>query len=131
MLTRRSFFGVFGLLGLPGPSRPEPAPHHRVRLIVTTINGLVYYDGTRRRIAGLRPGERLVLRREPTNPYDERAIEVWTRQGYKLGYLPRRINAVPAALADQQWELSAEVAGVDVERWPYDCISIMVWGQPV
>jgi hypothetical protein len=36
-----------------------------------------------------RPGEQLLLRREPTNQFDQNAIYVETLGGAKLGYLPR------------------------------------------
>lgn len=37
----------------------------------------------------LEPGDPLVLRKEPENPYDAEAIKVETPEGLHLGYIPR------------------------------------------
>ena len=55
-------------------------------------------------------GETLVLRREPSNPYDALAIEVLTRSGFKLGYVPRRDNEPFARLIDDGRSVIARVA---------------------
>lgn len=40
------------------------------------------------------------MRREPLNPYDERAILILDGRGRKLGYVPRNRNEVLANLMD-------------------------------
>jgi len=47
-------------------------------------------DGINRQklIKELRPEERLILKREPDNPYDEYAIAVYNLSGQQLGYIP-------------------------------------------
>ncbi len=53
----------------------------------------------------LRPGDTLILKREPDNPYDRHAIQVlW--QGQLLGYVPRRNNQALAWALDQNRQLS-------------------------
>ena len=53
----------------------------------------------------LRPGDTLILKREPDNPYDRHAIQVlW--QGQLLGYVPRRNNQALAWALDQNPQLS-------------------------
>ena len=53
----------------------------------------------------LRPGDMLILKREPDNPYDRHAIQVlW--QGQLLGYVPRRNNQALAWAMDQNPQLS-------------------------
>ena len=42
----------------------------------------------------------LALLREPTNSYDAFAIQVVDGQKRKLGYMPRRMNHIPARLLD-------------------------------
>ena len=53
----------------------------------------------------LRPGDMLILKREPDNPYDRHAIQVlW--QGQLLGYVPRRNNQALAWAMDQNPQIS-------------------------
>lgn len=51
--------------------------------------------------------------REPQNPHDELAIEVYTREGEKLGYVPRIVNPIPFALADLEIAIGAEIAEME------------------
>ncbi len=53
-----------------------------------------YYDGIREVARKMRVGRQLVLGREPSNAYDEKAIEVFMQNGCKLGYVPRVDNAI-------------------------------------
>ena len=87
----------------------------RIALIDTPIAGLQYYDGRRSAVLqALRVGDELILRREPTNPHDELAIEVFTLTGLKLGYVPRVSNEVPARVADQGIELGVVIYEIDL-----------------
>ncbi|MEX0813648.1 MAG: HIRAN domain-containing protein [Chitinophagales bacterium] len=62
------------------------------------LRGLYYYDFEK--VANyLSSGNMLKLKREPDNPYDKYAIEVFFGK-YKLGYLPRAENKVMANLMD-------------------------------
>lgn len=80
-------------------------------LLETHIAGLVHYhiDAVADWIA---PGLALSLRREPANPHDELAIEIFTTDGFKLGYVPRQRNAVLGRLMDAGKLLLAEIAQV-------------------
>lgn len=55
-------------------------------------------------------GDRLSLVREPENPHDPCAIEVWWRNGVRLGHLPRRVAAEVAGPLDAGVALRAYVA---------------------
>ncbi|MFH7326886.1 HIRAN domain-containing protein [Desulfurivibrio sp. C05AmB] len=48
----------------------------------------------------LKERQALVLKREPENPHDPLAIAVHAVNGDKLGYLPWRLNEIPAGLMD-------------------------------
>ncbi len=86
-------------------------------MITVPIAGMYYYDGYDEEIYGeLSIGDELELRREPENPYDENAIEVYTRDGYKLGYVPKISNPIPASIADQDIAIGAEI--FDIESNP-------------
>ena len=91
-VTRRSLLAVLsGALGMavPAAAAAKPVPARRLlKLLETYVAGTRYYEARRVR-GGLRPGERLVLRREPENAFDDMAIEVFTGAGTKLGYARR------------------------------------------
>jgi hypothetical protein len=62
----------------------------------------------------------LVLVREPVNPHDEDAIAIH-RAGRRIGYIPRRHNAVLARLLDAGKCLTARVDRVvshEAAAWP-------------
>lgn len=63
----------------------------------------------------LRVGERLVLVREPDNPYDASAVRVEWR-GRKLGYVPRRENAAVARHLDRGTALEGRIAALRENR---------------
>ena len=55
------------------------------------LAGFVYYDG-KAVWERMKPGDRLALARDPSNPHDANAIRIaW--HGHMLGYVPRRDNA--------------------------------------
>lgn len=88
-----------------------------------SIAGLQFYDyGLVDELTGepLIPaaGDRLSLVREPENPHDARAVDVWWRNGIRLGHLPRRVAAEIAGPLDAGVALRAYVAhGGDGEAW--------------
>lgn len=54
-------------------------------MLHTKIAGVQYYRGE------ASPGEKVVLRREPTNKYDRNAIAVANVMGQQMGHIPRTI----------------------------------------
>lgn len=123
--TRRTLLAAMtGAVGLAGPAAgaATPAPMRRaLTLRETFVAGTAYYEARRVRGA-LRPGEFLVLRREPDNAHDELAIEVFTSAGAKLGYVPRADNEPFARLMDAGKPVRASVIDADPDR--YDDIRI-------
>ncbi len=57
-----------------------------------SIAGTTYYDYQQAELE-FQHGQRLILRAEPDNEHDHRAVEVLTQKNQKLGYLPRYQNA--------------------------------------
>jgi SWI/SNF-related matrix-associated actin-dependent regulator of chromatin subfamily A3 len=51
------------------------------------IVGVRYYDGY------ATPGEQVMVKREPGNPYDSNAIRINNVQGTQIGHLPRQLAA--------------------------------------
>lgn len=78
-------------------------PVARIVVQHAPLAGFVYYEG-RSLWTEMRPGDPLVLEREPDNPHDPRAIRL-TWRGHMLGYVPRRDNADLA----RQMDLGAQV----------------------
>ena len=113
-ITRRGILRAIGLgapLGtamLPGFRARRDAPERTVLREETTVAGIAYYDAERA-VPTLGAGSELVLRREPGNPYDPRAIEVLTADGTKLGYVWRVENEPLAAMMDAGVRLSGRV----------------------
>ena len=131
-ISRRDFLKVLGtatlspFVHLPPPTQASPANQaeaargvqaRKIYLITVDIAGFYFYDGMEEEVyERLAPGDELELRREPDNPHDTNAIEVYTQDGIKLGYVPRISNPIPAAIADQDIAIGAEIA--DMELYP-------------
>jgi hypothetical protein len=92
-------------------ARSEPWSPPAGTDLQTYVAGAAYYDASDV-FDGLRPGQMLALRRQPDNPHDRLAIEVLTADGRKLGYVPRGVNAAPAAAMDRGEQIDAWIAAV-------------------
>ncbi len=68
------------------------------------------YDGRQSAIWRLRLGQQLLLRREPWNKYDDRAVAVSTLSGDVIGYIPRKNVGWVSRLLDDGEQLQASVA---------------------
>lgn len=88
------------------------------------------------------PGDRLNLVREPENPHDSNAVQVWWRNSHMLGHLPRTVAAEVASLLDagvaarayvhtpgdgEAWSLRALVVGPAAEPWWARYIEGVAW----
>lgn len=102
----------------------SPAPYSAdLFLLRTEIAGTTHVVGIEELEPFLRPGDRLELIRVPDNPSDPNAIKIFTRDGVKLGYVPRKDNPILARLMDAGKLLHA----VLVEKsWQNDWLRIAV-----
>lgn len=81
----------------------------------TEVAGLQFYaygqvdELTGERVIPL-PGDRLNLVREPANEHDANAIQVWWRNSYMLGHLPRYLSQEMAPMLDAGAPARAYVA---------------------
>ena len=66
---------------------------------------------------GIRAGDKLILRREPENRFDENAILVLDATERKLGYLPEKDNTVFARLLDAGKYLYAKIDHVEENEY--------------
>jgi single-stranded-DNA-specific exonuclease len=70
------------------------------------LSGESYRQDT---IRHCREGERVILKREPDNPYDENAVAVFRQNGDQIAYLSRDNAAWVAHLMDEGKELEARI----------------------
>jgi len=75
---------------LPIPTETVAREQHEVWLQRSEVAGFQYYEGEKVRDS-LKVGDSLTLIREPDNPHDSYAVEVFW-QSHKLGYVPRYEN---------------------------------------
>ena len=74
----------------------------------------------------IRPGDKLLLKREPENRHDANAIRVeW--QGRQLGYVPRAENRALAAAMDRGEKVEARVAKLKKHRNPWQRVEFEVY----
>ena len=85
-------------------------------LMETYIAGTTHIEDTSV-IEDLKEGERLTLKREPGNHFDERAILVIDDQKRKIGYIPEKDNEVLSRLMDGGKMLFAKVTGIEDEEY--------------
>lgn len=89
------------------------------------LAGFQYYAGEAQ-WTEMRPGDALVLVREPDNPHDANAVRVEWR-GLKLGYLPRAENRAVAAEMDRGTAVAARIARLTNHRNPWRRLLIEVF----
>ncbi len=104
-----------------------PMPFSRdILLLETHIAGTSYLDDPEGLATHINAGERLAMKREPTNEHDENAILIFTEQGEKAGYLPRAQNEVIARLMDAGKLIFAQIDEFHFEgNWL--CVNIKVY----
>lgn len=115
------------LLLLSGAALPVAAAEARIIVQQSPLAGFQYYDG-RVLWENMRPGDALVLVREPQNPHDASAVRVdW--QGQPLGYVPRRDNADVARLLDRGERLQARIVRLTEARNPWQRVQFEVYAE--
>ena len=65
--------------------------------ICTRVAG-VTFDGRQAVISRMSIGEKILLKREPNNPYDHNAIRVERSNGQQIGYLNRHLASTLATI---------------------------------
>lgn len=104
MIQTSSLVPVFskGLVGLWGKDgKLPPAPFvQEIYLTHFSVAGTWYVSDWQQLVSKMIAGMQLSLLREPDNSYDTFAIQVVDVQKRKLGYMPRRMNHIPARLLD-------------------------------
>jgi hypothetical protein len=91
------------------------------------IAGFQYYKGAEAEMY-FKEDDLLVLQRQPKNPHDYFAVEVYHGNN-KLGYLPRTGNKVIARMMDQGVSLHAKIRSIDPDAHPYRKVKVRVYGE--
>ncbi len=95
---------------------------HEILLFGSYIAGTSHIDD-QAVFDDLKTGDKLILKREPGNRFDENAILVMNGEGRKLGYVPEKDNLVFTRLMDAGKYLIAKVTDVDKDA-PFVKINI-------
>jgi hypothetical protein len=88
--------------------------HAPIALLDTQVNGTRFHRA-REAIEYLCAGDEARLAREASNAHDDRAVEVFTARGDKLGYVPRGRNRVLAGVMDAGERAFARVLSAELE----------------
>jgi hypothetical protein len=113
--------------GVVAPAKADAPQKRRVHLKDVYIAGTQYHDMARNEdLARFAPGDPLQLKREPGNPHDEYAIQVLTRSGEMVGYIPRHQNRTVARIMDQGVEVVASIDRIAPDDSPWRRVWIKV-----
>jgi len=106
-----------------------PAAAQSVRLVVQSspLAGFRYHEAPEI-WSELRVGDPLTLERERDNPHDPSAVSVAWR-GHKLGYVPRRENALVAWSLDRGERLHARISRLTSHPNPARRLEFQVYAQ--
>lgn len=94
-------------------------------LFDTFVAGTMYIEDESI-IKELKSGEKLSLRREPKNRFDENAVRVDDEKGRKLGYVPEKDNYVFARLMDAGKMLIGRVTDIKAKTG-YTQVSMAIY----
>ncbi|GBE04055.1 HIRAN domain protein [bacterium BMS3Abin09] len=112
------------VLGLIVPAATRPAHKKNILLLDSSVAGFRYYSGEEI-WKKLEPGRSLDLKREPGNPFDYDAVEIY-HENEKIGYLPRSDNMVIAQLMDKGVDVKARISGIREEGSPNERVGVAV-----
>ena len=66
----------------------------------------------------------LKAKRETDNPYDPKAVAIFTEDDRQLGYLSRKVNETVAPWLDEGWGLLVEIVSVNGDE---GYVGINIW----
>lgn len=108
---------LFALLFALNFIHPQARAESLLILQTSPLAGFQHHAGPAL-FALMQVGDRLVLRREADNPYDERAVRVeW--HGAQIGYAPRADNVDLARLMDRGARIEGRILHLQKSRDPW------------
>ncbi|WP_138860190.1 HIRAN domain-containing protein [Exiguobacterium mexicanum] len=90
------------------PQTPTLKVHKRKVNRIIRLAG-VTFEGRQKLIAETKISENIKLKREPRNPHDKNAINVYDSKNRSLGWIPRETAKELAPLMDRRISLKAEI----------------------
>lgn len=117
---------IMGLLACAAPQAAEV--EQREILQVSPLAGFQHHAGAAL-FALMSVGDRLALRRESDNPFDEKAVRVeW--HGTQIGYAPRADNVDLARLMDRGIPVEARILHLQKSHDPWKRVLIEIYLAP-
>lgn len=113
-MIRRNFLKVLALFGAKATLTATTFDETKIKAIELNecyVVGLQYYDGKDFNAENIKF---LTLKSEPTNEYDENAIEVYS-ENLKIGYIPRTENKVISNMMRQGVQVVAKIVKFNPE----------------
>lgn len=133
MKRRRVLRALFAAPMLLVGNRPAlhatPSPHQPLGTVLyeVYVAGMQHHKPYQRRLmTSVLVGAELVLKREPDNPYDHRAIAVFLPNGVRLGYLPQWINKIPSRLLDAGEEVQCSIVKFNCDDDPWHMVKVAI-----
>ena len=121
----KTLFATPAALLLPWALKGRPV--HKAKKIIlldSAVAGFQHYNGDE--IWGrMKAGDHLHLVREPNNPFDYDAVEVY-RGRDKLGYLPRAHNSAIAQMMDRGMMIRSNIQRLSKNSVPKERVGISV-----
>lgn len=130
-MKRKSFLKFLGLSGLIPASKiiaPDEKQTKQIHLHDFYVAGFKYYDGPEI-LDQLKVGDELSLVREPENKHDSQAVAIFTKDGYKLGYIPAESNIVAKNIIDNNIKSKCIIAEIDKNAEPWDVLFVSFYQE--
>jgi hypothetical protein len=119
---RRNFIKSLGLLSLaPFIKSGKEKKQREIFLFDFYIAGFKYYEGLRL-IDNLKVNQTLILVQKQTNKYDNQAIEIYTEDEFKLGYVPAESNIVPFNLFKKDITIKCFIKEIDIQADTWEMV---------
>ena len=112
------------ILGFIFPKTKPATKKRNVILLDSSVTGFRYYSGEEI-WKQLTPGRTLDLKREPGNPFDYDAVEIY-HEKEKIGYIPRSDNMLVAQLMDKGVDVKARISGIIDSGSPNQRVGVVV-----
>ena len=128
---RSLFAGSLGVVATRGVKATSPTRQmqNNITLCEVYVAGVQHHEWYRSGMRqNLHVGSMLLVRYEPTNPEDSRAIALYTPDGVQVGFIPRWINHIPATLLHNGALLECTVSKYNAHEThaPWHLIKVMI-----
>ena len=129
ILMKRSEFlkQLLAFVALPAMVKAETIKKESKACIYEgEVVGLQYYKAEAL-VGSMKVGERLILKREPDNKFDTRAIAIYYHE-HKMGYMAKRHNKIISKMLDTgHGNFEAVISYLYGEEYPYLTVEYEVW----